>query len=59
MIRKKTLSIEEALEYISFAIWQRDLPEGFEGEITCEMNDDGSIEVYASSKDEEVDIELN
>ena len=48
--RHKTLSVKEALEYIAFAVWQRDLPEGFDGEITCEMNGDGSIEIYAVEK---------
>ncbi len=50
IIRHKTLSVKEALEYIAFAVWHRDLPKGFDGEITCEMNDDGSIEVYAVEK---------
>jgi hypothetical protein len=45
--RHKTLSVEEALEYIAFAVWHRDVPDGFDGEITCELNEDGSIEVYA------------
>lgn len=45
--RHRTLSAKEALEYIAFAVWQRDLPEGFDGEITCELNEDGSVEVYA------------
>lgn len=50
IVRHKTLSIKEALEYIAFAVWHRDLPKEFDGEITCEMNDDGSIEVYAIEK---------
>ena len=50
--RHKTLSVKEALEYIAFAIWHRDLPDDFDGEITCEMNEDGSIEVYAVEKTE-------
>ncbi|MCK9567845.1 hypothetical protein M0R72_02695 [Candidatus Pacearchaeota archaeon] len=45
--RHKTLSVEEALEYIAFAVWHRDVPDDFDGEITCELNEDGSIEVYA------------
>lgn len=45
--RHKTLTVEKALEYIAFAVWYRDLPEGFDGKITCELNEDGSIEVYA------------
>jgi hypothetical protein len=48
--RHKTLSFEEALEYIAYAVWHRDVPDDFDGEITCELNDDGSIEVYAVDK---------
>jgi hypothetical protein len=55
--RHKTLSVEEALEYIAFAVWYRDTPDDFDGEITCELNDDGSIEIYAKDKDD--NIELN
>ena len=51
--RHKTLSVEEALEYIAFAVWHRDVPDGFEGDITCELNEDGSIEVYALEPDPE------
>jgi hypothetical protein len=47
IVRHKTLSITEALEYIAFAVWHRDVPDDFEGEITCELNDNGSIDVYA------------
>lgn len=50
--RHKTLTVEEALEYIAFAVWHRDVPDDFDGEITCELNDDGSIEVYAMDKPE-------
>jgi len=46
--RHKTLTVEEALEYVAFAVWHRDVPDGFDGEITCELNEDGSVEVYAS-----------
>lgn len=46
--RHRTLSAEEALEYIAFAVWHRDLPDTFDGEITCELNDDGSVEIYAT-----------
>lgn len=53
IVRQKTLSAKEALEYIAFAVWYRDLPEGFDGEITCELNDDGSVEVYAVEKTKE------
>lgn len=45
--RHKTLTAQEALEYIAFAVWHRDLPDGFDGQIHCELNDDGSVEVYA------------
>jgi len=55
--RHKTLTVKEALEYIAFAVWHRDLPDGFDGEITCEMNDDGSIEVYAVEQKEEKEDE--
>lgn len=51
MIRHKKLSIEEALEYIAFAVYNRDLPEEFDGEITCEMDEDGSVDIYAVSED--------
>ena len=45
-----TLSAKDALEYIAFAVWYRDLQDGFDGEITCELNEDGSVEVYAVQK---------
>lgn len=51
--RHKTLTPEEVLEYIAYAIWRRDLPDGFDGEITCEFNEDGSVEVYAVEQIEE------
>jgi len=54
-ILHKQLTAQEALEYIAFAIWHKDLPEGFDGDITCEMNEDGSIEVYAVMEEEEDD----
>jgi hypothetical protein len=57
--KHKTLTVEEALEYIAFAVWHRDLPEGFDGQITCEMNSDGSIEVYAVEKEESTEQPLN
>jgi hypothetical protein len=44
--RHKTLTPQEALEYVAFAVWYRDLPEEFDGQITCELNEDGSVEVY-------------
>jgi hypothetical protein len=50
----KTLTAQEALEYIAFAVWQRDLPDGFDGQITCELNDDGSVEVYAVDQDSDI-----
>lgn len=56
--RHKTLSAEEMLEYIAFAVWQRDLPEEFDGEITCELNEDGSVEVYTVEENKQ-DISLN
>ncbi len=49
--RHKTLTAQEALEYIAFAVWHRDLPEDFDGQITCELNDDGSVEIYAVEQD--------
>lgn len=57
----KTLTLEEALEYIAFAVWYRDLPDGFDGKITCELNDDGSVEVYAieEATESEEPSELN
>lgn len=57
--RHKTLTIEEVLEYIAFAIWTKDLPEEFDGEITCEMNDDGTVDVYAIEKDTSIETSLN
>lgn len=57
--RHKTLSVEEALEYIAFAVWHRDVPEDFDGEITCELNDDGSIEIYATEPESEEEATLN
>lgn len=55
--RYKTLTPEEVLEYIAYAIWRRDLPDGFDGEITCEFNEDGSVEVYAVEQIEEQEEE--
>jgi hypothetical protein len=52
-ILHKKLSIKEALEYIAMAAWYKDVPEEFDGEITCEMNDDGSVDLYASSMTKE------
>lgn len=44
----RTLSVEEMLEYVAFAVWYRELQaRNFDGEITCELNEDGSVEVYA------------
>lgn len=57
--RHKTLTVKEVLEYVAFAIWTRDLPEEFDGEITCDMNDDGTVDVYAIEKDTSVDSPLN
>lgn len=51
--RHKTLSTEEALEYIAFAVWHKDVPDDFQGEITCELNEDGSVEVYATDPESE------
>lgn len=50
-VRHKTLSLEDALQYIAFAVWHKDLPDGFDGEITCELNEDGSVEVYATEEE--------
>jgi len=52
--RHKTLTAQEVLEYIAFAVWHRDLPDGFDGKITCELNDDGSVEVYAVDQDSDI-----
>lgn len=57
--RHKTLSAKEALEYIAFAVWHRDVPDDFDGEITCELNDDGSIEVYAIDPGQENEDSFN
>lgn len=57
--RHKTLTVKEVLEYVAFAIWTKDLPEEFDGEITCEMNDDGSVDVYATEKDTSIEKPLN
>lgn len=44
----RTLSPEEMLEYVAFAVWYRELEaRKFDGKITCELNEDGSVEVYA------------
>lgn len=51
--KHRTLKPEEVLEYIAYAIWRRDLPDGFDGEITCEFNEDGSVEVYTVEQTEE------
>jgi hypothetical protein len=50
MIIHKKLSMKEALEYIAFCVYYKDLPEEFDGEITCEMNEDGSVDVFASEE---------
>lgn len=42
-----TLTPEQALEYIAYAVLYRDLPEDFDGEITCEFTEDGLCEVTA------------
>lgn len=47
-ILHKQLSATEALEYLAYAIYSKDLPEDFNGKITCELNADGSVEVYAT-----------
>lgn len=54
MILHKNLTLEEALEAIAFCIFFRDLPENFNGNITCELNEDGSVEVYAETLEEEI-----
>lgn len=46
----KKLDLKESLEYIAFAAWHIDLPEDFDGEITCGSNEDGSVEIYISNK---------
>lgn len=58
-ILHKQLTIEEALEYIAFAVWKRNLPEEFDGDITCEMNEDGSVDVYAVMEKSELPVEYN
>jgi hypothetical protein len=51
-ILKKTLTRDEALATIAWAIMVRDLPEDFEGEITCEfINDDLDVEIHAVSSE--------
>ena len=51
-ILHKQLELEEALQYIAFAILKKDLPEDFDGDITCEMNDDGSVEIYVTETED-------
>jgi len=59
-ILHKQLELEEALQYIAFAILKKDLPEGFDGDITCEMNDDGSVEIYVTeTEDKETSTSYN
>lgn len=52
-IRHRSLTAQEVLEYIAFAVLHLDAPDDFDGEITCELNEDGTAEIYASSSDEE------
>jgi hypothetical protein len=56
--RHKTLTVTEALEYIAFAVWHRDVPDDFQGEITCELNQDGSVDVYAVDPEVESDTPI-
>ena len=58
-VRHKQLTVEEVLEYVAFAVWSRDLPEDFDGDVTCEMNEDGSVEVYAVEENEREKKSLN
>lgn len=55
-ILHKQLTAKQALEYIAHTVFIRDLPEDFDGKITCELNDDGSVEVYAVPNDDPEDV---
>jgi hypothetical protein len=52
-VLNKKLSTKEALEYIAFAAWYRDLPDNWDGEITCEWTEDGEVEIIATPAEEE------
>lgn len=52
MILHKKLTPEEALEAILFAILIRDLPEDFDGTLNAEVDDEGNVEVYVETKEE-------
>lgn len=51
-VRNKILTMEEALEYVAYAVLMRDLPDEFDGDITCEINEDGEVEIYAVQADD-------
>jgi hypothetical protein len=53
MFLHKTLTPEEALEAILFAVLIRDLPEGFEAEMTAEYDEEGNVEVYVNTEKQE------
>jgi hypothetical protein len=58
MILHKTLSVKEALGHIAYSIYHRELSnkdESFEGDITCEMNEDGTVDVYFVNKSDQDD----
>lgn len=46
----KVLSIEEALEAVAYAVSMRELPDDFDGSITCSVNDEGDIEIVAEDE---------
>ena len=52
MLLHKTLTPEEALEAILFAVMIRDLPEGLDAELTAEFDEDGNVEIFVAKKEE-------
>ena len=46
----KKLSVEEVLDAVIFATYYREIP-SFEGKMKAELNEDGSVNVYAISED--------
>ena len=53
MLLHKKLTPEEALEAILFAVMIRDLPEGFDAELTAEFDEEGNVEVFVTKKEDE------
>jgi hypothetical protein len=58
MLLHKKLTPEEALEAILFAVLIRDLPEGFQAELTAEYDEEGNVEIFVNPEKQEEDKKL-